>query len=451
MNASKPAAAAPQGPSANARTWSPVRIHQNTASQSSEPGVSLRTLPGELDELIQQNRWREMVDRFHPVEEKLPEIKAPGLGVQVRSKLAFALGQLDRYDEAIAELSWCVDVFPNNFMYQSGLAYNAYSSLYAAANSRRFLSGEARRKRIELAHVHFEEARRLRPEGVTCFYREGMLFHRIEDKSREGLPLFLQAIRNWERLDASTREARRQERKNYVKSLYQAASVLLRLEDADRAFDLIQRCLAEDEASNYLHRLFKYFALGKVQFHRGRYAEARDACRFALRCKQKNQNADFVHELLARSLLVLERADEALETLRRVPENRRRPYIRWTEADILCVLDRVDDARRILVQSADRDRMSRHKTLILLARIEYWGGRFDRALQCAEVADQFFREKWGNPYIEGCYWQAMSALKLGRRDRAEKAARILETEFPNSRRWAELKATLNPPEKAIDQ
>jgi tetratricopeptide (TPR) repeat protein len=451
MNAPKPAAAAPQGSSANARTWSPVRITQNPDANASGAGVSFRQLPGELDELIQGNRWQEMVDRFYPVEEKLADMKADGLKVQVRSKLAFALGQLSRFDEAIAELTWCVDRFPDNFVYRSGLAYNAYNSLYAARDSKQFLRGEARRERIELAHTHFRETRRLRPDGVTCFYRQGMLFYRIEDKPREGLPLFQQAIRNWDRLDASARETRHQERKNYVKSLYQAASASLHLGQADAAFELIQRCLTEDEASNHLHRLFKYFALGKVQFARGRYAEARDACRFALRCKEKHQNADFVQELLARSLLAMERVGDALAAVEAVPEHRRRPYIRWTEADILCVLGRVDDARRILVQSADRDRMSRHKTLILLARIEFWDGRFDRALQCAEVADRFFREKWGNPYIEGCFWQAMSALKLGRRAPAEKAARILETEFPNSRRWAELKAALDPPEKAVDE
>ncbi len=396
----------------------------------------------EIEELIRENRWKEIADRYYPLEQKLPDIVSQKRDVRIRAKLAFALGHLKKFDEAIAESAVCVERFPDNFMYQASLAYNAYNALWAAKNREILLSGEARRERVELAHRHFKKAQELRPGGSTNFYREGMLYYRLEDKPKEALPLFLRAVKNWEALTTGQQEERAQERKNYVKALYQAASVMILTQNPSGALENIEKCLAEDERSGYMERLFKFFALGKVRYHLGDYQKARDALKFALVSRRHNQPADFVHELLARTYLALGDLDRAEKSVGEVPEKRRRPYIRWTEADILCAQNRADDARKVLLHCAEKDRMSRHKALIRLAKLEYREGFFERCEKCASAADSFFRERWGAPYIEGCFWRALAFLEAGDRKKAEKLARTMEKHYPRARRLQQLSEAL---------
>ncbi len=403
---------------------------------------TFRRVTAEMEELTRQTRWQEMIDLFHPLEDQCPELVAGRRDVVPRSRLAFALGHLQRYEDAITQLTRCIDVYPDNFMYHASLAYNAYSALYAAKNREIFLSGEVRRKHIERAHTHFRKAQTLRPDNVTSYYRQGMLYYRIQDKPDTALPLLLRAVTNWDGLTLHEQDARHMERKNFIKALYQAAGITLRLGTPARALALLERCLAEDEKSGHMGRMFKHFALGKIRFRMNRFPEARDALRFALQCREKNQPADFVFELLARVCLALDDPGRGLENINRIPPNRRRPYIRWTEADLLCALDRTGDARIVLVECARRDNQSRHRSLIRLARIEYEAGNFTHAFQCGAVADQFFRERWGNHHGDGCYWQAMSAFRLGETAKAEEVARILDRHYPDYYRLDELFRTL---------
>ena len=398
-----------------------------------------KQVAAQMDELMRENRWEEIISLCHPVEKKLPELTEHQLDVKIRSALAFALGQTARYDEAIAELQICVRTFPDNFLFHTSLAYNAYNSLYAAKNRNVFLAGEARRDRIALAHVHFRKAQELRPDGVSNFYREAMLYHQIEEEQEKAMPLFMKAIANWEQLDAARRKARHQERKNYVKALYHGAGTLLKLGNAAGALEILRKCEAEDHATDYVSKMFKCFAGGKILHHLHEYEKAKDALLFALKVKGKKQSAEFVLELLGRTWLALEQPDQALKVLEFIPPNRRKPYICWTLADTFCALSRPDEARDVLSSALDRDQLSRHKTLIRLAKLEYRQGNFPRAAKHAQKADAFFREKWGNLYAEACYWQAMSASGMGDRKKAAELTCALEKHFPRDSRIPELK------------
>jgi hypothetical protein len=112
---------------------------------------TLRCTLSEMDELTAEARWEDLLALFHPVEEKVPELVDCQLDLEVRSRVAFALGQVKRFDEAIESLKVCVARDPDNFLYHSSLAYTAYNSLYAARNREIFLSGGPRRERVELA------------------------------------------------------------------------------------------------------------------------------------------------------------------------------------------------------------------------------------------------------------------------------------------------------------
>lgn len=420
---------------------SPVPAEEITRDQAWD---RQRSIVSEMEELQRQNRWDDIIALCHPVQEKLPEIIAHQADVKIRSRLGFALGQTGRYDEAIAELEICVRTFPDNFQFRNTLAYNAYNSLYAARNRAVFLAGEARRERIALAHKHFRRAQELRPDGITNFYRQAMLCYRIENAPEKALPLFQRALKNWEELDAAQQQKRHQEKKNYIKSLYQASSALLKLNNAPKALEYLRKCEKLDHATDYVGKTFTYFAIGKVLYHLGEYEKARDALFFAMKVNaekqkiRKEQPADFVMEMLGRTWLALHHPEQALEVISFIPVNRRRPYICWTQADALSALGQKGEARKVLSASLERDHLSRHKSLIRLAKLEYAQKNYPAAMDYAEKADRFFCKKWGNLYAEACYWRIKSAQGMGNGKKAAELKDLLKKHFPNHYRLKEL-------------
>jgi len=373
---------------------------------------SLRNCLAEMGELIGEKKWADLVELFSPVENKLPELADLGLDAEPRAKLAFALGQLHRFDEAMRELNICINREPENFYFHSALAYTAYNSLWAAKNREILLAGKIRAERAELAHAAFQKAQVLRPDGITNFYREGMLYRKIQNQSKNAVPLFERAISNWDHLDQEQKKARHQEHKNFVKSLYQLAACLLDTGRPKRALPCIRRCLSEDEKTHHYSMVYKYFALGKVQFHLNAFSDAKDALLFALQCRE-GQPVDFVYELLARTFLAMDQTEKAMDAVTRVPEKRRRPYICWTQADILCARGDFQKAKRVLLAGQERDNRSKHKSLIRLAKIEYLLGDMTNSMRCAAEASRFFHEKWGGILDDGLFWQALGAYRMG--------------------------------------
>ncbi len=385
----------------------------------------------EAEELIRQSRWEDIIALYFPLEEKAPELTDHGLDIRLRMKIAMALGRLNRFDEAISELEKCVKSDPNNFLVHSSLGYTAYDSLYAANKREIFLSREQKAKRIQMAHESFRHAQRIRPDNVTCYYREGMLFKQIEDKPEKALPLFQKAVENWERLSPEEKKEKHQTRKNYVKSLYQLASCKLYFGDPASAKQLMLKCIKEDETSAYISLVFKYYALGKIHFQADEYPEARDALSFALQCsKQSKERVDYVHELLARVYLSMNNPRKALEIIDREPKKNRRPYYRWTEADVYCALGQFQKAITVLKESAERDKRSKHKTLLKLSQISYLLKDFNAAVKYSKQADEFFERTWGNPYPDALFWQALSLFRANEQQQAKKTIEKLKRYAP---------------------
>ncbi|MGD9878311.1 tetratricopeptide repeat protein [Desulfococcus sp.] len=395
----------------------------------------------ELEVMIREKRWEDAITLFHPIEEKVPETIGSGWDGSIRRKIAFALGQINRFDDAIRELDACIQADPENFFLHNSLAYTAYNSLYAAKNKEIFLSGKNRHERIDLAHRHFAAAQALRPDGVTNFYRQGMLYRQIERKTSQALPLFFKAISNWESLSSEDREARHQERKNYIKALYQGASAVLENGRPQKALDLLKQCLAEDNGTDHISMTFKYFALGKVHFSMCRFGEARDALLFSLKCSSSGP-VDFIRELLARTYLALDNPAKGLQEIEKLPERIRRPYVRWTESDLRISLEDFAGARAVLLNAVERDNRSRHKTLVRLARLEYLLGGYDKVIEHGKSACDFFTEKWGQVYAEGLYWQILGAYRSGAPDNARTLMSQLETEHPDYPGLDKLKSRL---------
>ena len=371
----------------------------------------------EISMVRTSNNWQEIIDMFYPLEEKEPELTGLGMETPIRAELAFALSHADMPEQSIAEYRKCIKAQPDNFFYASGLAYVLYDMVYSTRNRERILPPQQKARYIEQAHKYFSKAQELRPEGVTNYYRQGMLYKNIQNMDLKAAPLFRKAITNWEAYDASTKEKRHQEYKNYIKSLYNLASCLLKQKRAAEALKYLQKCLKLDEDKNYVKGEHKYFALGKVHFELGKYEKAHKDLEFAATCTDP-RNGDYIYELWARVWLSRGNAMEALQVLARIPEKFRRQFVRWTEGDCYAALQDFPKARQTWFKSLERDRRSRHKALIRLSKIEFKLENFDQALRYAEDSTKFHLDTYGNPDPDGLFWSAAACIRLKNREKA---------------------------------
>ncbi len=403
------------------------------------PGVQeharqeLRRSAAEAEELLRANRWEDIIALFHPLEEKVPAAVDAGIDLQLRLKVAFALGQTGRFEEALKSLEPALRLHPDDFQVHSAAGFNAYQSLLKRRERKVTLIPEQKRERIQQAHEHFRRCQQLRPDHVTSFYREGMLYKEVEGKTFKAAPCFRQAVRNWEGLSEEEKQKRHQERPKYLRSLYHLASCLLEGGDAQQALEFLERCMRED-ASDVLSPVHKHFAMAKVLHAMARYREALDYLETAGSAVRDGEPSDYIWELAARCCLRQGRASEGMRYLGRIPERIRKPYVRWTEADLLIALGREKEAEEVLVRSAERDRRSRHKSLLRLVHLHYKQGLASRALEEAEAANRFYRETFGNECQDALFWIAGCLHKLGRTEEAVRTVAELERlnpEYPN--------------------
>ncbi|MEJ5300494.1 MAG: tetratricopeptide repeat protein [Thermodesulforhabdaceae bacterium] len=383
-----------------------------------------RKLLNEIEILRSENRWEQILILCHPVEEKWPHLAEANLVYHIQGEVLFALCQLKRFAEALDVGLARVSADENNFMAHSQLAFVAYSALLADKNREIVLTPKERKKFRELTHLYFTKSQHLRPDGVTCFYRHGMLYKNFGGKLEKAIPLFQRAVENWEQYDEEKRKARHQERKNYVKSLYQLAVCHLDMEKPDQAFNWIQKCIEEDSSTGYMSSVHKYYSLGKAHYAMKNYEEASKALERAL-VEAHPESNDYVFELLARSYLAQSLPVKAQEVLAKIPQSRRRPYILWTEAEIAVALKQLDKAKQTLLKASEIDRKGAHKALIRLAKLEIRVGNLSKALESVEKANMFFQKTYGNPYHEALFWQTAILIKMGRKSEAEKTLQDL--------------------------
>lgn len=260
----------------------------------------LKHCQGEAALLKGQKAWAQILDLFYPVQDKQPELTAAGLDADLRLEVGFALGQLGKYDQALKEYEHCLRIRPDHYLAVNSLAYTLYNSLFAAKNREILLTPEARKQRIDRAHTAFHKAQALRPDQVTNYYREGMLFKSLENKPDLALDCFARAVANWDVYTPEQREARHQERKNFIKALYNLASCQSSRSNYKAAWESLQRCLAEDKQSGHLKPEHKHFALGKVCYFLAENEQGVEHLQMAAQLVSPVEG-DYVFELLART------------------------------------------------------------------------------------------------------------------------------------------------------
>lgn len=395
----------------------------------------------EILELQTENRWDDIIALFHPVPEKLPELVESGMENEVRLKVGFTLCRAGRHAEAITCLTPVTEQDPENGMAHYTLAYTALDALFTVRTSRQPMARKEKKGLIEASHSHFQEACRLRPESVTFFYRHAVLYKEIENKKQRAIPLFEQAIANWERKDDETRKKHHQQFPKYIKAMYHLASCFLANGMPSRSLDLIEKVIELDRDRDHMQPVFKHFAMGKILHALGRPEKALEHLEVAAYRADRGQAVDFVYELAARCGLVLKQPERAAKYISRIPSSHRRPYVRWTEADVLVAQGRKTNALKVLAATAERDRRSRHKALIRMARIQLTTGQFDESVRLSSEAAEFCRNTFGNPSHEALFWQAAGLYRLDRFAESLKIVEDLEGRrfrYPNFSRLAQL-------------
>lgn len=406
----------------------------------------LHRVLADVDSLRKENRWNDILELCHPVEEKFPHLVAADMSEPIESEILFALGQLKKFDEAIELGLRSVAKNPDSFIANARLGFTLYQSLLAAKNREIVLPPQEKKHRIRLAYRHLAKAQEIRPDGVTSYFRQGMLYKSIQNKIDKAIHLFKQAVVNWEKYTEETKRARHQERKNYIKSLYQLATCYLELGDFDSALDAIKRNLDQDPEHKFISAVNAYYTLGKILYKRREFGEAIKALERAIVEADPKAN-DYVFELLARCHLVEKNIEEAFKVISLIPPFARRPYVLWTEADILLALGKADKARDRLLKAAERDRKARHKALLKLVKMEVKRSAFREALDFAEKANAFFMENYGNPYLEALFWICAISIKLGGYAKAKDAYDDLSrrcSRYPHLRKLEEELKKMTP-------
>lgn len=389
-----------------------------------------------------QLRWDEIISLFYPLEDKEPELVQAGLANDLRLQVSFALGQKKYFDEAIKEGEKVLDQALEDYQGHSSLAYHLYNSLFAARNREIILRPETRKERIQKAHKHLRAAQELRPDQVTSFYREGLLFKTIENKPEQAMPLFARAVENWDSYTEEQKQYRHQEKKNFIKALYNLASCQGKKGDFKQAMVNIKRCLAEDEQTCYLKMEHKQFALAKTHFQLGQLDKA-ISCLEEIICSVSPKDSDYVFELLARIFLVQGQAERGLEVLNQIPVKYRKPYVHWTEAGLLEASGRTEQAQKVLLGSIERDKRSKHKSLVQLCKIKFRERQYDQGLEYARQAVEFHQTVYSTPDSDGLFWQAACLLMLGREDEAMGVADELAAFRPEYPYLQRLKERIN--------
>lgn len=424
----------------SSQTWSFTQIKNECAR-----------VIAEISELQAENRWADIVALFFPVEQQLPELVDAGLDAEIRGKVSFALCRDGRHEQAILCLQPVIEKEPGNSLAHYSLGYTVVDLFFQARTQRKIIPPQRKTELIKLAHHHFAIAIQLRPDSVTYCYRQAIFFKEIETKPKQAIPLFRQAIANWQKLSAEDQQKYHQQRPKYIKSLYHLASCLLTTGQAKESLSLLQTMFEEDRTRNHMHPLFKHFAMGKVLHALSRFSESLQHLETAGQVADRGQATDFVWELAGRNALCLGNPDKAMACINKIEPQRRRPYVRWTEANILVARGNTAEALQLLHRCAENDRRGKHVAYMQICRIALSKNDLQPALDAVRKAVRFCIDTYGNPSKEARFWEAVCLYRLGRSKEALPIIEELEGQRFQYANFCRLAQLVRNPQAAAQQ
>ena len=102
--------------------------------------------------------------------------------------------------------------------------------------------------------------------------------------------------------------------------------------------------------------------------------------------------------------------------------------MRWREAQALRAEGHLQEALEALSGCLDRDRRSRHKTLLKMAKIYFEIKEYQRVIECSKKAAQFFKAVYQNPLKEAMYLEALGRFMLGEVTKARELISSLKSD-----------------------
>jgi len=380
--------------------------------------------PGEVLHHIQLMKarcaWEEIVRAFHPLDDKKPGLPEGPERLLILQDIAFALSQTKRFPEAIELLLRCHQKDPRNYQVAASLGFNYYNTLMSE-KAREVRLGAERARYVEEADRWLRLAEELYADNVVDFYRHGMLYHHIlERKDQKACPLFEKAIANWESLSEDEKERRHKDYKNYIKSLYHLAKARMRLGHYTEAEEAARKCMDRDRDTDHEEPVHKFYLLGRILLEAGKEEEALGHLKQAAHMRTKRPK-DYVYYTLAVCLVKLERWEEALEWLERVPPRYRKPHMKRLAGWIHYRMGHGEKAASVLDEALREDTKGRHLTLVTMGRIFQELGSWERALECFRKANDFKRKEFLTDHQEALMGQGECLLKLGDKAAAAEA------------------------------
>jgi Tfp pilus assembly protein PilF len=352
------------------------------------------------EEVWQRIRTAKKDNRWDAIAEVVSEL-SDGLPVEwlpIVDEVAFALGQLRRWGEAIALLECAYKLEPTHRR-ASSLAYLHYDALMNAREKPEKGKPERPPRDREADRRGFErwiqEALRLRPNAVKDLYRLGVYESQIQTcRDKAALRAFQAAVAAYRALSPEERSAHHHWFKPYVKSLYCGARSAMRLGRAREAQKLIFDCIREDKATDHTDPLYKFFLAGRVCMELGQLDHAERAFRLALDAAGTLRR-DFVFGGLALVALRQNRLDDAAGWIERhVPAHRRAPYLWRLLGDIRRAAGDREGARAAYQNALQHDRAGRHLTYNRLGDLEREAGRLREARAAYEKAAEFRQRRY---------------------------------------------------------
>lgn len=377
--------------------------------------------PGEVLHRIQLMKarcaWDEIVRAFHPLQERMPDLPDCPERILILKETAFALSQSKRFSEAIEILLHCHELEPRNYQMAASLAFNYYDALMCD-KSREIRLGQDKARYIEEADRWLSLAEDLYPATVVDYYRHGMLYHLVmEKKDSKACPLFEKAVANWEGLSPQEKERRHKDQKNYVKSLYHLAKARMKLGRYAEAEEAARQCIEKDRDTDYEEPVHKFYLLGRILLEAGREEEALAHLKTAAHMRTQRPK-DYVYYTMAVCLVRLERWEEALQWLERIPPRFLKPHMKRLAGWIHYRLGHSEKAGVLLDQALAEDRKGRHLTLVLMGRIFQDLENWEQALKCFREANEFKRREYLSDHEEALLGQGISLMKMGDKDLA---------------------------------
>lgn len=399
--------------------------------------------PGEILHHIQLMKarcaWEEIIRAFYPLNEKRPDFPDCPERLFVMQEMAFALSQLKRFSEAVELLTGCHKQDPRSYQVAASLAFNYYDALMCD-KGREIRLGEQKARYVEEADRWLSLAEELYPGSIVDFYRHGMLYHHIlERKDQKACPLFEKAVANWECLSKEEQERRHKDHKNYIKSLYHLAKARMRLKRYVEAEQAARLCIEKDKGTDHQEPVHKFYLLGRILLEGGKEEEALGHLKNAAYMRTKRPK-DYVYYTLAVCLVRLERWQEALEWLEKIPPRFLKPHMKRLAGWIHYRLGHPEKAGSLLEQALNEDDKGCHLTLILMGKIFEDLENWEQALDCFRKANEFKRKEFLTEHEEALLGEGRCLVKLGDiKGAAEAFRRVLLLNEKNSEAAALLK------------